>query len=384
MKNHWLENLVFTSLFAVLVSCTNQNDTSENTQKSLEEIVSITPEQEKNAGIVLDSLRSIAIDEELLANGVVEVPPQHLASVSVPMAGYVKKSEVLTGQHVHKGDVLATLHHPNYIDLQQELAKESSKLTFAEEEYSRQKEMLSGFVTAKREFQLAESNYKTQKATVKALEEKVKLLGISPEKTKRGEIYSHIQLRSPIDGYVKSSAASIGKFATPEMVLFEIIDISHMHIELKVFEKDIAKVEKGQKVVFYQPNSETRKMEGEIWLVGKNLDPTNRTVGVHVHFDEENAGKLLPGMYVSARIEANRRKVLAIPEKAVVGNGKSYFVFCLKNESKGTKYFENVPVELGNRVNNWVEIKNASTLIGKQIVSEGAYYLNAEMIKPKE
>jgi cobalt-zinc-cadmium efflux system membrane fusion protein len=321
------------------------------------------------------------MDEELRANGVVEVPPQHLASISVPMPGYVDKSNVLSGQHVHKGDVLATLHHPNYIDLQQELAKESSKLTFAEEEYSRQKEMLSGYVTSKREFQLAETTYKTQRATVKALEEKVKLLGLFAEKVKQGEIYSHIQLRSPIDGYVKSSAASIGKFATPEMVLFEIIDISHMHIELKVFEQDISKVVKGQKVVFYQPNAETRKMEGEIWLVGKNLDPTNRTVGVHVHFDEENAKGLLPGMYVSARIEANKRTVLAIPEKAVVGNGKSYFVFCLKNESRGTKYFDKVPIELGIRMNGWIEIKNTSALLSKKIVTDGAYYLNAEMMK---
>jgi cobalt-zinc-cadmium efflux system membrane fusion protein len=381
MKNHWLKNLAYITMFSVLVSCTSKNESSEKVQKNLEEIVSLTPEQASNAGIVLDSLRSIAIDEEVAANGIVEVPPQHLASVSVPMAGYVNKSEVLTGQHVHKGDVLADLHHPSYIDLQQELAKETNKLSFAEEEYSRQKEMLSGYVTAKREFQQAETSYKSQKATVKALEEKVKLLGLFAEKVKQGEIYSHIQLRSPIDGYVKSSAASIGKFATPEMVLFEIIDISHMHIELKVFEQDISKVVKGQKVVFYQPNAETRKMEGEIWLVGKNLDLTNRTVGVHVHFDEENAKGLLPGMYVSARIEANKRTVLAIPEKAVVGNGKSYFVFCLKNESRGTKYFDKVPIELGIRMNGWIEIKNTSALLSKKIVTDGAYYLNAEMMK---
>ena len=381
MKNHWLKNLAYITMFSVLVSCTSKNESSEKVQKNLEEIVSLTPEQASNAGIVLDSLRSIAIDEEVAANGIVEVPPQHLASVSVPMAGYVNKSEVLTGQHVHKGDVLADLHHPSYIDLQQELAKETNKLSFAEEEYSRQKEMLSGYVTAKREFQQAETSYKSQKATVKSLEEKVKLLGLFAEKVKQGEIYSHIQLRSPIDGYVKSSAASIGKFATPEMVLFEIIDISHMHIELKVFEQDISKVVKGQKVVFYQPNAETRKMEGEIWLVGKNLDLTNRTVGVHVHFDEENAKGLLPGMYVSARIEANKRTVLAIPEKAVVGNGKSYFVFCLKNESRGTKYFDKVPIELGIRMNGWIEIKNTSALLSKKIVTDGAYYLNAEMMK---
>jgi membrane fusion protein, heavy metal efflux system len=374
----WL--LVATTLF----SCSKKAEKESSEIESTTQIVVLDSAQEKNAGIVLDTLHPIEMDEEIKANGIVDVPPQHLASVSVPMTGYIDNSSALSGQHIHKGDFLATLHHPAYIDLQQDLARESSKLVFIEEEFLRQKEMLAGEVTAKRDFQQSESNYNSQKAVVRALEEKVKLLGLSPERVKRGEISSTIQVVSPINGYIKSSSASIGKYSTPEIVLFEIVDISHMHLELKVFEKDASKLVKGQKVVFYQPGMENKKMEGVVWLIGKNLDLASRTIGVHIHFDERQAPSILPGMYVSASIETTKRQVLAVPEKSVFKTGQNNYLFCLRNKSEKGNNYEKTQVGLGNSANGWIEIQNTESLKGKQIVVEGAYYLNAELVKPKD
>lgn len=383
MKNklYDLAKLVFFGM--LLFSC------SKKTEATLEEetgtgMVFLSSEKEKNAAIQMDSLRVVEIDENIKANGVVDVPPQQLASVSVPMAGYVVETAVLPGQHVHRGEVLATLRNSLYVDLQQELVRENSKLTFQTEDYQRQKEMLAGDVTSQRDFQQTKSNFESQKALVKALEEKVKLLGLSVEKVKNGDISSLIYLTSPINGYVKTSMASIGKYCLPETVLFEVTDNSHMHLEVKVFEQDVAKIAKGQKVIFNQPGLETVKMEGEVWLVGKSLDLATRTVGVHVHFDENEHAHLLPGMFVSASILANSRKVLAVPEKAVFRSNNKGYVFCLTNKSNEGSFYEKMNVELGATDHGWVEIANSDVLRSKMVVTEGAYYLNAEMLKPKE
>ncbi len=375
---------LFFFLLAFGLSGCFKKEESQSDEAPDAEVVALSAAQLKTAGIVLDTLRHTEIDELIHVNGVVDVPPQHLASVSVPMAGFVAENKVLPGQHVHKGETLALLKNSAYVDLQQELVRENSKLIFMEGEYKRQKEMLENDVTAKRDFQESESNYSAQKALVKGLEEKVKLLGLSPEKILKGDISATIQLVSPIDGYVKEGAAPIGKFVLPEAVLFEITDISHMHLELKVFERDAMKLRLGQKVRFSTPGAENMTAEGVVWLIGKNLDPATRTIGVHIHFDETKIPGLLPGMYVTATIQTSRQKVAALPEKAVFKEGNSYYVFCMKEKSAERSLFQQIRVEPGTTHNGTMEIKNAAVLKGKAIAIEGAYYIHAEMKKPEE
>ena len=48
-------------------------------------------------------------------NGVLMVPPQQHATVSLTMGGIVRSTSLMPGRYVQKGEVLATLDNPEFI-----------------------------------------------------------------------------------------------------------------------------------------------------------------------------------------------------------------------------------------------------------------------------
>src|SRR6185369_5364434 len=100
---------ILTLLF-FLSSCgdKSEKETNAEPQKNTNEnIVHLTPAQMQNAGIKTGKAVRRNISEILKVNGYIDVPPQNIVSVSVPMGGYLKSTKLLEGMHVGKGEVIA-------------------------------------------------------------------------------------------------------------------------------------------------------------------------------------------------------------------------------------------------------------------------------------
>src|SRR5699024_2931680 len=110
-----------------------------------------------------------------------------------------------------------------------------------------------------------------------------------------------IPVKAPISGYIKSVVVGMGQHITPGDVLFEIVDNSNIHADLRVFEKDIFKVEEGQKVYFTVSNSSGRQYTATIYSVGQHFEKNPKTVLVHAKIDGTH-DKLIQGMYINGRI----------------------------------------------------------------------------------
>lgn len=82
-----------------------------------------------------------SISSRFTLNGKIDVPPQNLISVSMPMGGFLKTTHLLPGMHIKKGEVLATMEDQQYIQMQQEYLMARSKMTFLESEFKRQREL---------------------------------------------------------------------------------------------------------------------------------------------------------------------------------------------------------------------------------------------------
>ncbi len=83
-------------------------------------------------------LKAEVLSGSIKANGMLDVPPQNLVSISAPFGGFVKSTELLQGMHVKKGQVVVILEHPDYIKLQQDYLDYKNQLEFLEQEYNRQ------------------------------------------------------------------------------------------------------------------------------------------------------------------------------------------------------------------------------------------------------
>lgn len=362
--------LTVMSLF--FISCGEQQGAKENAAPAEElNMVHLNEAQIKSAGLRLGKIELKDIARCLTLNGKIDVPPQNLISVSMPMGGYLKTTHLLPGMHVKKGEVLATMEDQQYIQMQQDYLMARSKLAFLENEFKRQKELNQSKSSSDKVFQQTEMEYNNAKVSFGALAEKLKILNIRPEALTGENVSGSIQLYSPIDGFVSKVNVNIGKYVNPTDVLFELINPSDIHLNLKVFEKDLEHLAIGQKVLAYNNNQVDKKYACEIILISQNLN-ADRSAEVHCHFDEYHKS-LFPGMYMNAEIEISNKKAMVLPEQAIVSYNARDYVFL----SMANGQFEMLEVKKGGTQDKYIEVSSvdAKDLRNADVVMDGAYAL---------
>jgi membrane fusion protein, heavy metal efflux system len=367
-----MKNIIIVFSIFLLVACGSKKTTEESTQTSTAiegDIATLTDAQLALAKIELGKIERRSIATVVKLNGKIDVPPQNLISVSMPLGGYLKSTKLLPGMHINKGELIAIMEDQQYIQIQQDYLITKNKLEFAKAEYIRQKELNTSKATSDKLFQQTEMEYKSLLITLSALGEKLKLININTEKLTENTISNNVKIYSQITGFVSKVNVNIGKYVNPTDVLFELINPSDFHLNLKVFEKDIDKLAIGQKIMAYSNNFPDKKYDCEIILISRDISP-ERTVDVHCHFERYDK-TLLPGMYMNADVEVKSANASSIPEDAVVNFEGSNYVFVAKDKNQ----FLMVKVEIGTKENGFIEVKNKDIFTDKQIVIKGAYTL---------
>ncbi|MCG3164468.1 MAG: Multidrug resistance protein MdtA [Bacteroidia bacterium] len=369
---------------ATLNACSNKQTEKTKTESPLtENTVTLTEAELKNAGIETNKPEQKNIASILRVNGKIDVPPQNMLSVSVPLGGYLKSTNLLPGMHISKGDVIAVMEDQEYITMQENYLTAKAGLILAEAEYNRQKELNASKASSDKIFQQAQNNYTTQKILVKSLSEKLKLISVNPDKLDETNLSRSISIYSPIDGYVSAVNVNIGKYVNPSDILFEIVNPQDIHLALTVFEKDINQLAIGQKIFAYTNSNPEKKYLCEIILIGKDLSH-DRSIVVHCHF--KNYDKtLIPGMFMNAEVEIQSANAVAVPSEAVLTFKNKQYVFVDKSNS-GNHWYEMVEVVTGNTKNGFTAIKseNATALLQENIVTKGAYNLLMKMKNTEE
>jgi cobalt-zinc-cadmium efflux system membrane fusion protein len=359
-------------------------ETEDEHHEEAENSVELTAAQYEVAGIELGKVEQKNLSSLIKVNGVLDPPPQSLVSISAVLGGFVKKTNLLHGSQVKKGDVVVVMEHPDYVQLQQDYLESKSKLAYLEFEFSRQKGLREKNVSSLKVYQQTTADYKSMKANVNALEEKLALIGVNVEQLEKSEKISRtITIHSPIDGYVSRVNVNIGKYVNPVDVMFEIINTEHLHVELTVFEKDIGKIKKGQKIRFTLPNEDDKERLASVYLIGRSISD-DRTVKVHGHLDEEDE-QFLPGMFVKALIEISNNTVNALPEETIVQSEGGNYIYVFEGKrmenNQEMNDFKMVEIQKGITENNYTEVILPDTfdVNSNQIVLKGAYSLLSKM-----
>lgn len=365
MKNFFIITIL---LFAA--GCSNKTAVNEKTTgDSPSANITLTDLQAKNAGIENTTLAQKEMSTILKVNGKIDVPPQNLISVSVPLGGYLRSTKLLPGMHVNKGEVIATMEDQQYVQLQQDYLLAKSKLHFAELEYNRQKDLNEGQASSDKVTQQAQAEVALQKIIMNALSEKLKLININPAALSAGNISKSISIYSSITGFVSKVNVNIGKYVNPADVLFELINPEDIHLNLMVFEKDVAGLSIGQKVMAFTNTNPGKKYPCEIILVSKDIREEG-TSEVHCHFESYDK-TLLPGTYMNAEVKTKSAIVNVLPEESIVSYLGKEYVF----SGIGKNEFVMIEIITGNKENGLIEIVDAEKLKDKTIVSKGAYTL---------
>lgn len=365
MKKFFVLTLFVLSIF----SCSKKSEPETKAQATATSLrVTLSEVQIKKMGIEVGQPVMRSISGVIKANGMLDVPPQNLVSISAPLGGFVKRTEFLQGMRVAKGQTVVVLEHPDYIQLQEDYLMTKNQLEYLELEYKRQEELQNEKVSAAKDFQMAKSNYQSSKAKLLGLKAKLELINIHPSDIENGEIKSTISIASPISGFISQVNVNIGMYVSPSTMMFRIVDTEHLHAEAQVFEKDIPQLKIGQKV-FLRLSNETTERGATVYLIGKEIT-AERTVRVHCHLEKEDAA-LIPGLFFSARIETSQIQVSTVPSDGIVLFQNKSYVFVQMQPLQ----FEMVEIEKGVSEGGFTQVTLTEALKEKQIVLKGAYFL---------
>jgi len=355
-----------------IVSCGNKETAKEAEAETQTEntLIELSAEQAKNAGIQTAGLEEKNISGSFRVNGLIDVPPQNMVSVSMPLGGYLKSTQLLPGMHISKGEVIAVMEDQQYIQLQQDYLTAKARFVYLENEFKRQRDLNTSKATSDKVFQQAESEYLSQKIAIRSLEEKVKLIGINPVKLNENTMSKSVELRSPIDGFVSKVDVNIGKYVSPTEVIFELVNPTDIHLSLTVFEADLPNVFIGQKVLAFTNNNPTKMYPCEVILIGKDLS-AERFATIHCHFEKYDK-TLSPGTFMNAMMETEHKTVKTLPEEAIVQHDNKSFVFIEREKN----VFELLEVKTGMAEKGRIEVIFPKPETAKnKFVTKGAYSL---------
>ena len=371
-----------------LAACGSPKAEKETEKEAVHEksdMVSLTPEQHKVSDIKLSKVELKELSGTTKVNGMLDLPPQSLVSISTPLEGIVKSTDMLQGMKVKKGALVAVMQNPQFIQMQQDYLDYKSQLQFLKQELDRQEELAKENVNSKKALQKARSEYQSVSARLLGQRAKLSLMDISFAALEKGQIQKDFKLYSPMAGYVTQVNTNIGAFANTTDVLFKIADTEHLHAELTVFEKDVPKLKLGQKVRFTLANEEQERI-ATVYLIGREISK-ERTVQIHCHLDKEDT-QLLPGMYLKAYVESGANKVDALPDQAIVEfEGKRYVFVDQPLAATGTPKsyrYRMMEVKTGVAESGYTQITFVNTAKNAMVVTNGAYDLLSKVKNEEE
>lgn len=370
--------IIITSLSFLYAACSSQEQEAKKNEPKIQaaateqqpaaEVLEITEQQYKAAGITVGDVSNGSVNELLKVNGTIEAPPENLHTISFPLGGYLKKTSLVHGQHVTKGSVLATVEDAAFIQLQQDYLLSKSKLAFLQTDYERQQELSKTQSSSVRTFQQAKADLETQQVTTTALAEKLRLININPESLTAQNLTRTINIYSPVNGYISRVNVNPGKYVAPTDVLFEIIDPSKPHISLTVFEGNAASLKIGQKISYTSNQGQTKKGTATIEYIAPAFNET-RAIEVHCHMDPSSP-RLLPGSFITAEINVANQFGKTVPNEAVVSWQNKQYVFIQEAPLK----FRLLSVTVGGASKGFTAI-TSELPTNKKMVMSNAYTL---------
>ena len=337
-----MKNKIVIAIIAIatLMSCNSANnkghEDEEHEEHGTEGVVILNKNQQEALNLKLGTIQMRNLTTVVKTNGQLEVPPSSSADVTAIIGGNVKQISVFHGDKVRKGQLLATLEHPDYIALQEDFAEMASKFEFIEKEYARQEELYENNVGAGKDYQQTKSEYNTIKAKYAGLKSRLQLLNLSPENVKKGEISNTINIYAPISGYINEVNIKLGTYVDSKYKLFAISDNDEIHADFMVYEKDVHLVKEGQLVHFTASNHPDIEFDATVFAIGKEFEANSRAVHIHAKINKKVPG-LIQGMYISGHLHTDKQFTQTLPNDAIVTEGTKSFIFILDNEALESK-----------------------------------------------
>ncbi|ABQ06942.1 efflux RND transporter periplasmic adaptor subunit [Flavobacterium johnsoniae] len=354
----------------LMISCKSDKKEEQKTEvQKQENTIELSDSQVKNARLATGNPEEKNVKGILELQGTVTVPPKSVVSVSIPLGGYIKKTDLMAGMHVRKGQLLAVVEDMQYIQLQQDYLTAKEKYQLSQSEYNRQKELNAKKASSDKLFEQTAAEMQTQRIYMASLAQKLSLSGINVKTLSASNISKTVSVLSPITGLVSKVNVNVGKYISPTDMLFELMETSDVVLVMNAFEKDVHLLSVGQTVSVFTNADPSKKYAAKIAYINQSLNG-DRAAEVVCKLNAYN-NALIPGLFINAEAEFENEKTLTVPEDAIVKWQNKFYVF---SNTENQKY-KMIPVETGSSSNGYRQIKSSLIDKSSKIVVKNAYTL---------
>lgn len=304
----------------------------------------------------------------------VETDASRVARIGSPVDGRITKLLVFEGQHVSRGQVLATLHSTALSDTQFSFIKAYSQQQLSEQSAARAKQLVQSDVIGAAELQRREAELLQANAEVSALRAQLRGLGMSDHAIHQLEttrkLNSDYPIIASISGTVLERKVTIGQIVQPAELAFLVADLSNVWLVADVPEERAAGIHVGKTVIAGIPSLPDSRIEGHLSYVSPIVNPETRTIQARMNL-LNSSGLFKPEMLATMTFESRPEKKLLIPSTAVVREDNKDHVFV---QAKPGAFILR-EVELGP------ETQDSRVLVSglsqdEEIVLDGAFHLN--------
>lgn len=340
-------------------------------------LITYLKEQQWKTGFATSEVGERELQESVQVNGEIEPAAGKDARVVAPAAGRISfpASPPVLGADVGRDDVLATftpyLSDGDRATLEADVQSAKAEAEAAGAQLARAERLFAEQAIARRNVEEAQMHAATARARLQAATGRLSQYQAgfgAGTKPSRGSI----ELRSPIAGTLVAVEVASGEAVEPGKLLFRVVDLGSVWLEARVFEPDIAKVDRASSGSFLAEGDPERFVFDESTsrriAIGSVIDPQSRTVPAI--FEVSNTeGRLRIGQFVKVAISTGARvKAIAVPETALIEEaGKAIAYVQVEGEA-----FERRNVTTGIRQGGWVQVLDGLKP-GEHVVTVGAY-----------
>lgn len=184
-------------------------------------------------------------------------------------------------------------------------------------------------------------------------------------------------LRAPFDGsIVELPYYTAGIKVDQGKDLFKIMKYDRLLLDIKLPEKHLSEMRKGQAVHITNYNLDKDTLAGTISQIAPVIDPDTRTFQSILEIENEDL-LLRPGMFVKAAILSERReKTIVIPKEIIISRQNGKVVFTVENGiatevliKTGLENQDMIEVVDGLKINDRLVVSGFETLRNKSKVS---------------
>lgn len=289
-------------------------------------VTSLTREQAEAVGIEMGGIGQKNLTEVIKANGVLRVPNHNRANVTSLYGGVIKSLDVQLGNYVRKGQVIATIVNPQFIQVQEEYLALGSRITLAEQELRRQKELNEGNAGAGKNLQAATAELSSLQIREASLRQQIRMMGIDPAGLDNASLKPVLVVTSPISGTISNVFPRIGSYVDVSSPVAEIVDNSLLHLDLQVFERDLPHIRVGQTINFTVTNNPSVPYTAKVFTIGASFENESKTIAVHSNVTGNKKG-LIDGMNVTGTVSLSNVTSPAVPDGAIVEADGKFYIF---------------------------------------------------------